>query len=205
MEPLSFVSEARRAQMVHCAVEVIAEEGFAEASLVKIARRAGVSRGVISYHFKDKDDLVDQVVATFYGEAAQAVITRATSEATLSGALGAIIRANLEFVASHRIESVAMFEIAANHRGKDGRRIGDRRDESANAHQLMVDLFARGQEAGEFGSFDPVSMAMAVRGAIDGVILVLARDPSFDMATYADELVRVFKLATEPPRHKEDA
>ncbi|MGH9097349.1 MAG: TetR/AcrR family transcriptional regulator [Acidimicrobiales bacterium] len=204
-ESLSFITEARRAQMVRCAVEVIAEQGFAEASLAKIARRAGVSRGVISYHFKDKDDLVDQVVSTFYGEAAQAVIARATSENTLSGALRAIITANLEFISTHRAETLAMFEIVANYRDKDGRRLENMRDEPAHAHQALVDLFQRGQESGEFRSFDPESMAIAVRGAIDGVILVLARNPSFDVATHADELARVFKLATRPPELKEDA
>ena len=45
---------------------------------------------------------------------------------------------------------------------------------------------------------------MAVRGAIDGVILVLTRNPSFDVATYADELVRVFELATRPTEQEQD-
>ena len=191
--------------MVRCAVDVIAEQGFAEASLVKIARQAGVSRGVISYHFKDKDDLVDQVVSTFYDEGAQAVITRAASEDTLSGVLRSIVTANLDYIDTHRAEAVAMFEITANYRDKQGRRVAVERGEPGVAHQALVDFFRRGQASGEFGSFDPDAMAVAVRAAIDGVILVLARNPTFDVATYGKELVRVFELATRPTEQKEDA
>ncbi|WP_279583347.1 TetR/AcrR family transcriptional regulator, partial [Fodinicola feengrottensis] len=74
----TFIEQARRAQMVQCAVEEIAENGYPAASLAAIARRAGVSRGVISYHFADKDDLVEQVIADFYRHLVESVPLRQT-------------------------------------------------------------------------------------------------------------------------------
>ncbi|HEX5408105.1 MAG TPA: helix-turn-helix domain-containing protein, partial [Pseudonocardiaceae bacterium] len=58
----TFADEARRKQLVECAIEVIAEQGFAQASLARIAQRAGVAKSVVLYHFANKDELVEQVL-----------------------------------------------------------------------------------------------------------------------------------------------
>src|SRR5471032_3229332 len=57
----SFIEVARRAQIIECAIDAIAELGFAQASLAQIAKRAGVSTGVISYYFAGKDALIREV------------------------------------------------------------------------------------------------------------------------------------------------
>ena len=44
----------------------IATGGLEAASTVRIARRAGVSRGVLTQHFTDREDLIDAVVAEVY-------------------------------------------------------------------------------------------------------------------------------------------
>ena len=61
----SFVEAARRAQIVEAAIATIAEEGYARASFVRIAKRAAISPGLISYHFTAKDELITEVLRTF--------------------------------------------------------------------------------------------------------------------------------------------
>ncbi|WP_338106680.1 TetR/AcrR family transcriptional regulator [Psychrobacillus psychrodurans] len=56
---MSFIEKARRNQIVECAIETIAEIGYAQASLGQIAKRAKISKGVISYHFANKEELLD--------------------------------------------------------------------------------------------------------------------------------------------------
>ena len=59
----SFASEARRAQIVAATMQVIAEDGLAQASFARIAERAGLSSTrLISYHFAGKDELIEAVV-----------------------------------------------------------------------------------------------------------------------------------------------
>jgi TetR/AcrR family transcriptional regulator, fatty acid metabolism regulator protein len=58
----TFIETARRAQIVAAAIDTIAEAGYAHMSFARIAGRAGISRGLISYHFAGKDDLIKQVV-----------------------------------------------------------------------------------------------------------------------------------------------
>jgi TetR/AcrR family transcriptional regulator, fatty acid metabolism regulator protein len=88
-------------QLVHCAAAEIAENGYAATSLARIARRAGVSRGVIAYHFTDKDDLIDQFVAGFYADAAAFIIPRMADQRGARAQIAAFIEANLRFLAEH--------------------------------------------------------------------------------------------------------
>jgi TetR/AcrR family transcriptional regulator len=49
--------EATRERILEAAVETFAEKGFLGASTREIARRAGTNQGLITYHFKSKDEL----------------------------------------------------------------------------------------------------------------------------------------------------
>jgi TetR/AcrR family transcriptional repressor of bet genes len=48
----------RRHQLINAAISVIHEEGFNHATVARIARRAGVSSGMVHHYFKDKDELL---------------------------------------------------------------------------------------------------------------------------------------------------
>ena len=72
----SFIENARRAQIIECAINAIAELGYANASLAEIAKRAGVSKGVISYHFDGKRELMQQVINTVIEKAAAVMLPR---------------------------------------------------------------------------------------------------------------------------------
>ena len=52
-----------RAQIVAAAIDTVAEDGYANASLARIAVRLGISKGVISYHFAGKDDLIAEIIS----------------------------------------------------------------------------------------------------------------------------------------------
>ena len=44
----------RRRQLINATLEAINEVGMHDATIAQIARRAGVSTGIISHYFKDK-------------------------------------------------------------------------------------------------------------------------------------------------------
>ncbi|MCC5709552.1 TetR family transcriptional regulator, partial [Klebsiella pneumoniae] len=78
----SFIEEARRAQIIEAAIEPLAASGYADASLARIAQRVGISKGVISYHFRGKDELIQQVVETVYIDIGNAVTPRIQAQPT---------------------------------------------------------------------------------------------------------------------------
>ncbi|OKI02604.1 TetR family transcriptional regulator [Streptomyces sp. CB02923] len=50
--------EAKRAELLKAAASVIAQEGYANTSLRKVAQRAGYTTGAVTYYFANKEELV---------------------------------------------------------------------------------------------------------------------------------------------------
>ena len=84
--------------------------------MAEIAKRAGVSKGVISYHFAGKRELIEQVVNTVMEKASAVMLPRIYAEHSAAGMLRAYIESNLEFIAAHRNHILAMMNIAVGAR-----------------------------------------------------------------------------------------
>jgi TetR/AcrR family fatty acid metabolism transcriptional regulator len=199
---LTFIEAARRAQIVTAAIDAIAELGYGQASLARIAERAGTSKGVISYHFAGKDDLIREVVAEVLARGEAYMLPRILAESSGAGMLRVYIESNLAFMRECRNHLVAFLEIFLNARGDDGSPLVDEKSLDYLVTSLEQ-LLAHFQAAGDFrADFNPRAMALAIRGAIDQVPPRLARYPDLDIDGYARELAALFDLATrrEPER-----
>jgi AcrR family transcriptional regulator len=196
-ERRTFTENARRQQIVGAAIDTIAEVGYGQASLARIAARLGISKGVISYHFAGKDDLIKQVVIDVVEAGRAYILPRVFAESTGPAMLRAYIESNLAFMREHRNYMVAVVEILRNGAfTTDGGRRVDGRDVDVATRLLEVQL-ARLQAEGELRSdFDPGLMAVAIRATIDVVPHRLVLDRDFDIDKYASEIATVFDLAT---------
>jgi len=92
---MSFIEAARRGQIVACAIETIATLGYARASLAEVAKRAGISKSVISYHFAGKDELIREVVTEVYSLAISLIVPRIQAAPDARGALRAYIEGHV--------------------------------------------------------------------------------------------------------------
>ncbi len=68
--------EERRAEILEATAEVVIERGFAATRVADVARRLGISTGLIHYHFESKD----QLFAETFGYAAQNDLNRLAAE-----------------------------------------------------------------------------------------------------------------------------
>ena len=189
----SFVSNARRAQIVEAAIETVAEVGYAQASLSRIAVRLDISKGVISYHFAGKDDLIAEIVSQVLQQARAYMQPRIEAQATGPEILSAYIESNLEFMRDNPNQLSAVVEIVrATIAGAKSPFSGDR----DGAVHILAELLTRFQTAGDFrADFSPSAMAVAIRAVIDAAVGRLA-DPAFDIDQYAREAVAIFNRAT---------
>ena len=196
-EQRTFIDRARRAQIVTAAIETIAEFGYGQASLTRIAQRAGTSKGVLTYHFTGKDEIIGEVIAAVIKRGEQYMTPRIQAETTGPGMLRAYIESNLAYMRDHREHLLAVVEIALNARGETGARIYD--DSVLDAGLAALErLLAGFQATGEFRpDFSPHVMAVAIRGAIDAVPPRLARD-CFDIDSFGRELAALFVQAATP-------
>ncbi len=196
----TFIETARRAQIIAAAIDTIAELGYGQASLARIAGRAGTSKGVICYHFAGKDELVRELVADVVAKGQAYMRPVVSVETTGAGWLRSSIEANVAFMREHPNEMIAVAEIARNARDADGNRSFDSSFVQAGVTALAR-MLAHSQETGEFrADFDPAVMAAAIRAAIDAIPARLARDPGLDLDHYGRELANLFDVATRGGR-----
>lgn len=189
----SFIHAARRKQLVASAIEVIAEVGLARASTVRIARHAGVSRGVLTYHFRDRAELVESVVQAVYDLGAEFLAPKMAHASTPRDMLLAFVGGSVELYAAHPIELAALTEIFADARGDDGvSRAGHQRHGREMSDVARV--LRAGQEQGQFRAFDVDVMSSTIRGALDAALARVTAGG--DARTYAAELQLMFDAAT---------
>ncbi len=190
----SFIETARRAQIIDCAIEAIAELGFAQASLAQIAKRAQISTGVILYYFSGKEALIREVVAHVF-TLAEAFVTPHVDRSSARSALRAFIEASVAFIAANPRSVLAVMNIARADRGEGGApRVDPAFLELRRAGFRAV--LEWGQSTGEFRRFDVRVMVATIIEALDAVPPQLAAEPHLDLHAYAKELVETFDRAT---------
>jgi AcrR family transcriptional regulator len=171
------VTAERRRQIVAAAVAVMAERGWNEASIDEITRTAGVSRGLVSYHFKDKADLLSGVLARCqetFNESVAAAIAESENEVER---LRLIIRKAIALTREDPISYQVFLHFAASARSQP---------ELGEQIRLLYERFRRataagiraGQGHGHFRpELEPEATAAQIVGTIVGLALQWLLDP----------------------------
>jgi len=185
----SFIEEKRRSQIVDIAIQTIATEGFSQASLAEIARKAGISKGVISYHFDGKEELVEEILRSLLRKPADFVKERVSRAETAVERLRAYVEANFDFMKANRVGYVALVDLW-------GQRDSGRNSLNADAYEpsrhYLAHILEEGQRRGEMRAFPLMPTASLIQGAIDGVMLQWVFDEkAIDLDIVRDEVVRM--------------
>lgn len=196
---MTFIEKARRSQIVECAIETIAEVGYAQASLGQIAKRAKISKGVITYHFANKEELLEQVTIEYYLAWQSYIAPRIEAQKSPKERLRVYIESNLTFVAEHRKHVFAVIEMGSKKITADGKL------QFAAVHDEAIlvpieNILIQGMQEGVFREYTRPSarvMALTIRNAIDGFTMELMRKPHLDVQEYTRELVTIFDLSTK--------
>ena len=194
--PSTFTQVKRRAQFVDCAIDAIVDLGYQGASVAEVARRAGVSKGVVTYHFAAKDDLIMAVVSRVFDSVAEhlrARLTDTTPQAFVADYIGAWV----DYYRTRTRYMLAMRDIWSSFRDESGRqRLGP--DTGADELAMIEHALRLGQERGCRGPFSPRVMAVTMKGALDRLLGLLVAEPGLDLQAYGAELIALFERATSP-------
>lgn len=169
-------AEATRNKLLDAAQEVFFIKGVAGASLAEIAQQAGLTRGAIYWHFKDKLDLFDalmQRLALPFEQALAAGLNQAVTDGEALEKLLVVLRMVFRSVSNdavtRRVFDVALYKVECV---GEMRAVRERRLTGMTrfALQMEVALLAAAKDA---GIALPVPLAAAARGlraVFDGVL-----------------------------------
>ncbi|MEO8541439.1 MAG: TetR/AcrR family transcriptional regulator [bacterium] len=193
------ITATRRKEIIDATVRVMAARGWNETSVDEITREANVSRGLISYHFKDKAELLSGVLERsreIFSDAVSAAMAASSDpvEQMRLASRAAILQARddpvahevfLNFSASGRDNAALHSQVQALYQGF--------RDVTARAIRA-------GQERGYYRpDLDPDAAAARHQGAIIGVALQWLLAPgAFDLEATADLAIEMLMSALSP-------
>lgn len=172
-------------------IDVLADRGYPSTSLGAIASHLGVSKGIISYHFAGKAEVLSEVVASVLAEAEQAMVPELRAARSYSEALDRYLQANLAFISAHRRDVLAMAEVLSS----DRQILAEFSRRQDSAVEALAEIIQGGIEAGEFAAIPVRSSAIALRAAIDAATGLLRADPEADVERYGADLRALFGRA----------
>ncbi len=194
--PTTFTRLKRRDQFVDCAIDAIVDLGFQGTSVAEVARRAGVSKGVVTYHFSAKDDLIYATVAHIF-DSMKAFLEDRLRGTTPETFVADYITAWVAYFRTHTRYVLAVGEIWSNFRDETGHRhFGPQAVEGELA--IVQHVLELGQADGSLGTFSARVTTVSIKAALDALVGQLAGDPELDLEAYGAELVTLFERATRP-------
>jgi AcrR family transcriptional regulator len=185
--------EATRRRILAATAELVAESGWSGFSTREIAARAGVTQGVVSYHWRSKDDLVREAALAATLETFEPIAAALREEASVRE----VFERSLAFLEAIRGEpalTLLLFETMLQ-----ATRDEQVRDAlAAMLHEFRVELTAALERE---GVPDAEPLAAALAAALDGLLLHAVVDERLDVAA-AGEAVLALLPREESSRNR---
>ncbi|SDZ08008.1 DNA-binding transcriptional regulator, AcrR family [Evansella caseinilytica] len=185
----------RKQSLIERAVDYIFKHGYTNATVGNIAKHAGVSKGIITYYFPKKNDMMDEIVDDLYAKGADFMSVYWKEDDPAPKMLEDYIRSSLHFAMFNKKQVNVVTQIFSNCRNEDGRL---RYENVEPMYEPFIHLFQKGQKDHDFWGFSPKLMAMILRWVTDHMAIYLTKkEKSSSLEQEIDEVVRLFLKATE--------
>jgi AcrR family transcriptional regulator len=140
-------SERRRQSILAAARRCFGRDGYAGATVARIAEEAGVSNGLLYQFFRNKDHLFEVVLKDVVRDWVRALVPRPEEEASPADALEGMLRRSVEFCRTHPLLPALLSRDPALQLQRIAMASADR----IEPHRALVaSILRRGIAAGEF-------------------------------------------------------
>ncbi len=178
---------------MQCAMEMMAEVGYAQTTIGSVSKRLGISKGVIQYHFPSKEELIQETIAYIYATARDYMSSQIWNTTDEWKQICSFIQVSCQFYQQYPMHIKALQAIRTNFQPTRHTSLAQTLYEQELAD--LTGIFTSGQTKGIFRTFDPDVMALTLRLALNGVVTCIYGQPNYDVQKHADELVALFELA----------
>ncbi len=168
--------DLRRRQIVQEARRIVARDGLGALTISTLEARLPFSRGVITHHFEDKDEIVDAVLESAVADIDAGTVADVRSMPDFAGRVAAVLRSKV----TGFIEQPEATRILVSFWGQPG----DARARTSNAalfrryRRESRALFEHAVETGEARrDLDPEAAAVLLVGAVIGIVSLAMFEP----------------------------
>lgn len=188
----SFIMKARREQIIEASIKTLDEIGYVKASLAQIAKRAGISTALISYHFANKNDLMNHLLMKLMEETTSYILERVQQENTPREKLNSFIVTSLEYQSTHPAHNTALIEIVFHARTPDDTPYYKLNDDDEDPILMeLMNILQDGQNEGVFSKcFNIDVMANMIQGAIGEYMFNPSLKKRVGLKKYTKELIK---------------
>ncbi len=190
--------EVRRASILEAAHQLFAQHGFQATTMDQVAARAGLTKGGLYFHFKDKRTLFGAVVANHINFIDQRLAELQSEVGDPEQRLRQFFQAMVEEMSGEflRVDQPEGFPGAVEV-FMEGHRLmfaqGDIRGVYRRVRSFVAQAVEAGLKEGLFPQADPEAAAVAAVSLIIGLYLQYASDPkAFDFFAMAERLCEGF-------------
>lgn len=164
--------ETRRLQLIEATIDSLSKRGYSETTMADVADGAGLSRGIVNFHFESKDKLLVatlQHMADEYAAHWRGALDKAGPDP--AARLAALVAADFDRAVCNRRKLAAWFAFWGEAKSRPTyQALCGARDEVYQA--AVVDLCAALIEAGGY-PLDPRQTALALDAMLEGLWLRL--------------------------------
>ncbi len=177
---INLPKEERVQHIVEAAVAEFLEKGYDGASMEAIAKRAGISKGGLYHHFRNKDEVLVFANQVFM-EPVEELMRQLTASATVARGLEMYILHYINHWVTHRKELEFYFLVM------------DKafRDYSGQMLEFVQGVYQAGIDAGEFAAMDARKMAITFLSAVDGSLAYIMLNEAFEPVAVIEALQEV--------------
>lgn len=181
---LTRTQQARRADIIQAAITVLWRDGYPGASIERIAAQADTTKGTLLYHFSSKEAVYEAVVTELYERGRAFMGSRLMVEESPGMKFRAYVEANLRFI-EENVEHVKALHLILENSPSLAFEVDD-------GLAALCRLLEDGQRAGQFTTFDPRVVAIAIRAVIDRSAFHIT-DTEIRSDSYREETIRLLE------------
>jgi transcriptional repressor BetI len=191
--------ETRRQQLIEATIDSLARRGYSETTMADVADGAGLSRGIVNFHFESKEKLLVatlQYMADEYSQHWRAALQKAGDDP--ANQLGALVAADFDRSICNRRKLAAWCAFWGEAKSRPTyQALCGARDEAYQ--NVFIDLCRKLKADGDY-DFEPVATALALSAMLEGLWLRLMMGTEDVTRETAHQAAREY-LASAFPRH----
>jgi len=163
------------------ALRLLVSDSYHAVTLQRVAREAGVSKGLVTYYFPSKDALFQETIASYHERQLTLLQGIVRSRLPVRERLELLVRS--AFPSQKAVADEARFQIEVWSFAKSRPEVAQwLREHYAAFRQAGAALLQVGVEEGLVAADRPEERYAAIHAVIDGLSLQVAADPDVDIA-----------------------